>query len=155
VEAAAPATDSVASTPAQATQPQTKDALDVELINVRLIDAGSLDRKTGPRYRLFYRNAGNVEVPRFHATVAVDIGETLTAKAEIVTVDAVGLKPGKTHTVDVRLPVEVLTMGIDYEGHPAAFNVLVALIDSDDDLAETNEENNILVFSRDKIQSVK
>ena len=85
---------------------------------MRLIEEGSLDRKTGPRYRLFYRNAGTVEVPRFHATVAVDVGEKLTEKAEIVTVDAVGLKPGKTQTVDVRLPVEVLTMGIDYEGRP-------------------------------------
>lgn len=154
-EAAAPATDSVASSPAQATPAPTKDALDVELIAVRLVEEGSLSRKTGPRYRLFYRNAGNVEVPRFHATVAVDIGEKVTEKAEVVTVEAVGLKPGKTQTVDVRLPVEVLTMGIDYEGHPAAFNALVALIDSDDDLAETNEENNILVLSRDKIQSIK
>ena len=72
-----------------------------------------------------------------------------------VTVEAVGLKPGKTHTVDVRLPVEVLKMAIDYEGRPAAFNVFVALLDSDNDLAETNEDNNILVISREKIQSVK
>jgi hypothetical protein len=46
-------------------------------------------------------------------------------------------------------------MTLDYEGQPAAFNALVALIDSDDDLAESNEKNNILVFSRDKILTLK
>jgi hypothetical protein len=153
--APAPASDPVAASPAAPAEAQAKDVLDVELTDVRLVEEGSLERNVGPRYRLYYRNNGNVEAPKFHVSVAVDVGLKLTEKAELVTVEAVGLKPGKTQTVDVRLPVEVLKMAIDYEGQPAPFNAFVALIDSDNDLAETNEEDNILVFSRDKIQSVK
>ena len=134
---------------------QAKVVLDIELTDVRLVDAGSLERNVGPRYRLFYRNNGNVEAPKFHASVAVDVGEKLTETAEIVTVEAVGLKPGRSQTVDVRLPVEVLKMAIDYQGRPAPFNALLALIDSDDDLKENNKENNILVFARDEIKSIQ
>jgi hypothetical protein len=151
----APAASPVSSAPATVAEAQTKDALDVELTDVRLVDAGSLERNIGPRFRLYYRNAGNVETPKFHVSVAVDIGERVTEKAELVTVEAVGVKPGKTQTVDVRLPVEVLKMAIDYEGRPTAFNAFVALIDSDNDLAESNETNNLLVISRAKILPVE
>jgi hypothetical protein len=152
--ATAPASDPVQPAPASIAETPARDVLDIELLDVRLVDGGSLERNMGPRYRLFYRNNGNVEAPKFHASVAVDIGEKLTETAEIVTVEAVGIKPGKLQTVDVRLPVEVLKMAIDYEGQPAAFSILVAMIDSDEILNETDEVNNILVFARDEIKSV-
>jgi hypothetical protein len=154
VAGASPASSSAA-TPAAATETQAKDVLDLELTDVRLVDAGSLERNVGPRFRLYYRNAGTIEAPRFHVGVAVDLGDKVTEKAELVTVEAVGVKPGKSQSVDVRLPVEVLKMAIDYEGRPTAFNAFVALIDSDNDLAESNETNNLLVVSRAKILPVE
>jgi hypothetical protein len=142
-------------TPSASTATGDDEALDIELTDVRLVDAGSLERNMGPRYRLFYRNNGTVKVPKFHVSVAVDIGKELTETAEVVTVEAVGVRPGKSQTVDVRLPVEVLKMATDNEGRPTAFSVLAAVIDSDGDLAEVNTDNNILVFAREKIKSVK
>jgi subtilase family serine protease len=132
-----------------------KKELDVELTDVRLVDAGNLELKTGPRFRLTYRNKGTVEVPKFNVTVAVDASMNLTEMAETVTVETVGLKPGKSQTVDVRLPVEVLNMTVGQDGKAAPFALLVAMLDSDESLDETDEENNVLVFARDEIKSIE
>lgn len=140
--------------PAVAAEPADGKKLDIELTDVRLVDGGNLEQKTGPRFRLTYRNNGTVDVPKFNVTVAVDSSMKLTEMAEMVTVEAVGLKPGKTQTVDVRLPVEVLKMATDESGKPAPFALLVAIADSDESLEETDEENNVLVFARDEIKSV-
>jgi hypothetical protein len=52
------------------------------------------------------------------------------------------------------LPVEALKMGTDKGGKPVPFMMLAAIVDSDDSLAETDEENNLLIFPRDEIESV-
>lgn len=129
--------------------------LDIELTDVRLVDAGSLELKTGPRFRLTYRNKGAVDVPKFHVTVAVDAGRTLTETAEIVTVEAVGLKPGKSLMVDVRLPVEALKMATDKSGKAAPYSLLAAILDSDESLAESNKENNVMVLAREAIKPIE
>ena len=95
------------------------ECFDLELSDVRLVDSGSFERKAGPRYRLTYRNRGTTTTPKFHVSVAVDAGTKFTEQAEIVTVEVIGVKPGKSQSVDVRLPVEVLTMGTAADGKPA------------------------------------
>jgi hypothetical protein len=130
-------------------------ALDIALTDVRLVDAGSLERNVGPRYRLFIKNTGTIETPKFHVSVAVDAGNELTSAAELVTVEAVGMRPGKTQTVDVRLPVEVLKMSIDETGKAAPFKVFAAVVDSDGDLAEANADNNVWMSARDQIKPVE
>ena len=150
-----PGAESVATTTAEPVVPAEGQELDIELTDVRLVDAGNLEQKTGPRFRLTYRNKGAVEVPKFHVTVAVDAGDTLTETAEIVTVEAVGLKPGKSQMVDVRLPVEVLKMTTDKSGKTTPFALLVAVLDSDESLDETNEENNVMVLARQEIKPIE
>jgi hypothetical protein len=135
-------------------EPAAEKRVDIELVDVRLVDTGSIERNMGPRFRLIYRNTGNTEVPSFHVTVAVDSTAELTEKAETVTVEAVGLKPGKSQSVDVRLPVDVLKMDTDTNGKPVPFATLVAMIDSDDSLDEADEDNNVLIFAREEIKSV-
>jgi hypothetical protein len=127
---------------------------DIELVAVRLVEMGNLEQKSGPRLRLFYRNLGTSEVAKFHITVAVDAGNELTDKAEKVTVESVGLRPGQSQTIDVRLPVETLTMRQTKSG-PAPFSLLVAWIDSSEEFDEAEEENNLLVLSRDKIEPLE
>jgi hypothetical protein len=129
--------------------------MDLELADVRLVDAGSESRSMGPRYRLTYKNAGSTDIGKFHVTVAVDAGDKLTETAEMVTVEAVGVRAGKSQSIDVRLPVEVLKMGTDKRGQPAPFLMLAAIVDSDDGLAEVDEDNNLLIFARDEIESIK
>lgn len=133
---------------------ESKD-VDIELTDLRLVDAGSLELKTGPRFRLTYRNKGAVEVPKFHVTVAVDAGQTLSETAEIVTIEAVGLKPGKSLMVDVRLPVEALKMATDKSGKAVPYSFLAAILDSDERLDETNEENNVIVLAREAIKPIE
>jgi len=128
--------------------------MDLELVEVRLVDAGNVNLDMGPRYRLTYKNVGSSDIGKFHVTMAVDAGDKLTETAEMISVEAIGVRAGKSQTVDVRLPVEVLKMATDKRGEPAPFLLLAAIVDSDDSLAETDEENNLLIFARDEIESV-
>ena len=150
-----PGAEPAATTTAEPVVPAVGQELDIELTDVRLVDAGNLEQKTGPRFRLTYRNKGAVEVPKFHVTVAVDAGDTLTETAEIVTVEAVGLKPGKSQMVDVRLPVEVLKMTTDKSGKATPFALLAAILDSDESLDESNEDNNVMVLARQEIKPIE
>jgi hypothetical protein len=131
--------------------PQT---MDIELVEVRLMEAGSVERKIGPRLRLVCRNNGSVEAPKFHASVLVDIGRELTETAHLVTVESVGIQPGKSQSVDVQLPVEVLKMTTEKDPWARPFETLGAFIDSDDSLDESDEDNNVLLLARTAIKAV-
>jgi hypothetical protein len=126
--------------------------VDLEIIDVRVIDAGSLELKVGPRYRIVCRNNSTVELPKFHVSLLVDVGKKLSEKAEVVTVESVGILPGKTQSVDIRLPVEVLKMIPERSKTPQPFDTFAAIVDSDERLAETNEENNVLLLAREAIK---
>jgi hypothetical protein len=127
-------------------------SLDIELVDVRLVDAGSMEHGVGPRFRLFCRNNGTLEAPKFHVTVMADLGSTLTEKAHQVTVESVGIKPGKTQTVDIQMPLEILKMTSSKDRWARPFDLLGAMLDSDESLTETNEKNNTLVLARDSIK---
>jgi hypothetical protein len=86
--------------------------------------------------------------------VAADVGNDLTETAEIVMVEAMGVKPGRSQSVDVRLPVTVLTMATNKQGRPAPFMVLAAILDCDETFDETDKENNVLVVAREEIEAV-
>jgi hypothetical protein len=50
------------------------------------------------------------------------------------------------------MPFEALTMATSAQGKAAPFVLLAAVADSNNDVAETNEENNVLVLTRDAIK---
>jgi hypothetical protein len=129
-------------------------AIDLELVDIRLVDAGSISDGVGPRFRLFCRNNGTLEAPKFHVSVMADLGGVLSEKAHLVTVESVGIKPGKTQTVDVQMPPEILKMKGTQDHWPRPFDLLGAMLDSDESLTETNEKNNTLVLARDSIKSL-
>jgi hypothetical protein len=129
-------------------------AIDLELVDIRLVDAGSLSDGVGPRFRLFCRNNGTLEAPKFHVSVMANLGSALSEKAYLVTVESVGIKPGKTQTVDVQMPPEILKMKGSQDHWPRPFDLLGAMLDSDESLTETNEKNNTLVLTRDSIKPV-
>jgi hypothetical protein len=82
------------------------------------------------------------------------VGKDLTAAAQLVSVESVGIKPGKTQAIDVQLPIEVLKMTSPNDKWPKPFEVLGAIADSDDSLRESNEDNNVLKTTRDAIKSL-
>ena len=113
---------------------------------------GNTQANVGPRFRLFCRNNGTLEAPKFLVSVMVDAGKELTPAAHLVTVESVGIKPGKTQAIDVQLPVEVLKMTAVKDPWPKPFDLLVAIADSDNSLRETNKDNNVLLRTRDAIK---
>jgi len=157
-------TETVVTTSSPATEPtaasvdlgEVKNAaapsLDLELVDIRLVDAGSMEHGVGPRFRLVCRNNGTLEAPKFHVTMMADLGSTLTEKAHQVTVESVGIKPGKTQTVDIQMPLEILKMTSAKDHWARPFDLLGAMLDSDESLTETNEKNNTLVLARDSIK---
>jgi hypothetical protein len=129
-------------------------SIDLELVDIRLVDAGSISNGVGPRFRLFCRNNGLLEAPKFRISVMADLGKELTEKAHQVTVESVGIQPGKTQTVDVQMPVEVLKMTTANDHWARPFELLGATLDSDNSLIETDKSNNALVLTRDAIKTM-
>lgn len=133
-------------------QPVPAKELDVELVDVRVVNPGDLEFKVGPRFRVKLRNNGETAVKKFSVTlVATGEGDenSPTASKEVAS-----LAPGKEIEVDVRLPVESLTLTRDAQGKPAPFAKLVAAVDSTELLEETDEENNVQVFERTELKMV-
>ena len=58
------------------------------------------------------------------------------------------------YTVDVRLPVSVLKM-IPERSKAKPFETFEIFVDADERLSETDEENNILLLSRDAIKPLQ
>lgn len=127
-------------------------AIDLEVTGIRLVDVGNLANSTGPRLRVYCRNNGKLEAPKFLVSVMADVGKELTTAAHLVTVESVGIKPGKTQAIDVQLPVETLKMTSTKDKWPKPFEILAATADSDDNLRESNEDNNVLKLARDAIK---
>lgn len=130
-------------------------AIDLEVTDIRLIDVGRLENGTGPRLRVYCRNNGKLEAPKFLLCVMADVGKDVSSAAHLVTVESVGIKPGKTQAIDVQLPVETLKMTSAKDKWPKPFEVLAATADSDDSLRESNEDNNMLKLARDAIKPVE
>ncbi len=127
-------------------------AIDLELVDIRLVDVGNIQANVGPRFRLFCRNNGKLEAPKFQINVMADLGKKLTPTAHLVTVECVGIKPGKTQAIDIQLPVGVLKMTTANDKWPKPFELLVAVANSDDSLLESNKDNNALARTRDAIK---
>ncbi|MGE3317403.1 MAG: CARDB domain-containing protein [Planctomycetaceae bacterium] len=127
------------------------ESVDIEPAELKLVDAGDIAAGRGPRYRLTARNLGKNEAPKFHVTLLVD-GRELTENAFVITVESVGIAPGQSRSIDLQLPVEVLKMGTGADGKPASFETIVVILDSDEQVQETNEENNIVATRRDALK---
>src|SRR6185369_1320417 len=64
------------------------------------------------------------------------------------------MQPGQVLTVDIRLPFEANSLAKDDEGNPAPFTSLHVLVDSQRQVAETNETNNGAVIPRGEVLPV-
>ena len=159
VEPSAPSTDSeVVSSDVVATESAepiaAPIAVDVELVDVRLIDAGN-GRTTGPAFRVWVRNNGPIEIasPLEVVLVAGDdrpVGDTAPhAAAEFKSPAA-----GELTSVDLRLPFTAYAVGTDAEGRPSPFTKIIAIVNPPETYADARDENNIASFDRDAIKLV-
>jgi hypothetical protein len=58
------------------------------------------------------------------------------------------MKAGEVVSLDIRLPVEALNMGINSEKQPVPFSWLIAVVDSREELQETKVDNNFAILAR-------
>lgn len=128
---------------------------DVEMLSVRLVNLGDEATKQGPLFRLTFRNNASSSMSKPVVVVLAASKDTeLSAGSLNAVAEVSGIEAGKTTTVDVRLPEEVLTMGRDVAGQPAPFATLFAVIDAGNTLNESNEANNVLTQSANDLRLV-
>ena len=129
--------------------------IDLQLLAVRFVDNGHPEQNLGPRYRAWIRNNSNIQVTAPFSVLAlasndpnpsVDLPQ---AGVVIPTMDIGEIKP-----VDIRLPLAANRMGVSPEGHRVPFNYLHLLVDSHQQIVETNEANNGSVVARSDILPV-
>ena len=116
---------------------------DLQLLAVRFVDPGHPEEKTGPRYRVWFRNNGVRPIAQpFNVMLFAGNDDKLRATLPQAGLRVTSIEAGETQSVDVRLPVEVYTMGRDAQGAPAPFSVLHVLVDAGREVPETTRTNN-------------
>lgn len=129
--------------------------VDVQLLAVRFVDNGHPESNTGPRYRVWLKNVGQQPIQAPFEVTLLAANDDVPA-AELPQsggiVESLGID--EVATVDVRLPIETLQFGVSADGQRAPFSRLHVLVDSHQELQETDETNNGAVVDRDEVLPV-
>jgi len=131
------------------------DKFDLQVLAVRLVDPGHPEEKLGPRYRIWFRNNSDQPITRpFDLMLFAGNGEELADGLPQAGVRVTSIEAGDIQAVDVRLPVDVYSMGNDALGQPVPFETLHVIIDANREIAETAEANNGIRVARAEIPLV-
>jgi hypothetical protein len=116
--------------------------VDLQLLDVRFVDAGDPALNLGPRYRLTFGNAGTVPAGNFRVLAMASHDGTPNPAAPFGTAEVMTLAAGEVAMADVRLSLsaDLSSMG-----------ALIVVVDSAVQIAETDEQNNVAVLDRTKI----
>ncbi len=116
---------------------------DLQLVAVRFVDPGHPEEKLGPRYRVWFRNNGVQPIVQpFNVMLFAANGDRLSPDLPQAGVRVTAIEAGATQSIDIRLPMEVYTMGRDALGNPAPFSTLHVLIDANQETPEIVRTNN-------------
>jgi len=125
---------------------QIAEGVDLQLLAVRMIDAGDAAQNLGPAYRVWVRNNSHVAILRSFNVLALAARDGRPA-ADLpqagVRIDAI--EAGQIIPVDIRLPAEANAQGLP---------TLHVLVDSHREIAEVYEDNNGTVLNRADILPV-
>jgi len=120
---------------------------DLELTGVGMVSDATPD--AGPTYRITMLNNSPLPSRDFHVSLIASLGD-LADGSLLVTVPVKEVAANAVGTIDVQLPVAAMTLG-----NPAQpFDSLIVVVDSYDELAETNEMNNIAIVGRSEVVSI-
>lgn len=130
--------------------------VDLELIAIRFVDNGNVEKNIGPRYRVLIRNNGKQPVDHpFNVAAVLGATEEPTERTPRAGKRVEGIDAGQTIAVDIRLPVEANTTAKDADGHSVAqFPKLGVMVDTRNEVEEQNKENNGMALDRDSILMV-
>lgn len=123
---------------------------DLEIAGVHLA-ADAIDAK-GPLYRVSIRNNSPLVARHFRVSLVAVLG-ALDRHSPVATVEMEAIPAQGVAHIDVQMPVGVMNLGP--KGKTAPFDTLVVAIDSFDELAETNELNNVATLTREAIAIVE
>jgi hypothetical protein len=123
---------------------------DLEIVGVGMV-ADAIDAK-GPLYRVSIRNNSPLVARHFRVSLVAVLG-ALDRHSPVATVEMDAIAAQGIAHLDVQMPVGVMNLGP--EGKHAPFETLVVAIDSFDELAETNEMNNVVTLTREAITVVE
>lgn len=131
--------------------PATEVKTDLELVDVRLVDDGDAAQGLGPNYRIRFRNAGSRDMNQtFSVALMSSSGKRGTARSRPVVAKVEQIKAGQVLSVDLRLPV---TANTDPTANSTKRRIFV-VIDSQQDLDEQDEANNLADLDQDAIDSL-
>lgn len=126
------------------------DVGDLQLAGVnQIVDQ---DSTCGPKFAVLIRNQSNRVVSNFRLSAVGTLGRISPfSPSTTITVGAIGA--GESLQVEITLPLEALAMG-NRNGQIIGLQRLVIAIDSFDELAETNEANNLHAFNLAQIPTL-
>ena len=128
---------------------------DLQMLAVRFVDNGHPEQNLGPRYRVWIRNNSPIQVATPFSVLALASNDpTPTAELPQAGVVIPTMDIGEVKPVDIRLPLQANRLGQTPEGHRVPFNYLHVLIDSHQQIGETDESNNGSVVARTDILPV-
>lgn len=131
------------------------DQADLQLLAVRFVDPGHPEEKLGPRYRVWFRNNSTRPVAQpFNVVLFAANDNRLVAGLPQAGVRVTSIEASETQSVDLRLPVDVYTMGRDATGNPAPFSTLHALVDANREVTDITRTNNGAPIARAEILPV-
>ncbi len=126
--------------------------VDLQVAEIEFLSSGDPEARMGPVYRVWVKNDGATPLRTEVEIVLVATDATTPTKdSPFVTGRLAQLPAGERAAVDVRLPIEVMEMSVDFEGNPVPFKNLFAAVDAHGKQAESDESNNALGIRRDKI----
>jgi hypothetical protein len=101
------------------------------------------------------RNKSGLSVSQqFNVALAASIGRQATAESAFATQRVNGLEAGQLLAVEVRLPAKAYNMGLNADGQPVPFAFLTAVVDSHQEVPETDRDNDFMVLGRGEIVMV-
>lgn len=129
--------------------------MDLQLLAVRFVDNGHSEQNLGPRYRVWVRNNSPIQVTAPFSVLALASND-LTPTADLPQAGVVipTMDIGEIKPIDIRLPLAANRLGQTPEGHRVPFNYLHVLVDSHQQIVETDESNNGSVVARTDILPV-
>lgn len=125
--------------------------IDVQFTSIRQLDAGDPAKNLAPAYRVWFTNNTDADINQpFDISILASNTQTLTQNLPYSAVRVNGIAALETTYVDIRLPIEAMTMNTS-GGQAGPYAYLHTIIDSQNELVETNKVNNYAVFARQDI----
>lgn len=126
----------------------------IQLFDVRLVDAGFPEKQLGPRFRVFFRNLGPAVTAPFDVILAAGINDQFVAELPQLRQRVSPMAPGQSLSIDLRLPLEVLSLPHPEQPQPVPFTTLFVLVAEQQDLLGNAKLKQLVALPRANILPV-